>query len=335
MFTLSQPIMAHEFTSGVFTEGKKAWHGLGQVIDGQLTAREAFTRANALYTVDKAPLIYRNPITGEESNSEHRCATYRTDTGDQLGTVGLNYHPIQNEELCKFAEALRDDAVIESVVVLKGGAKVAFSARLLGTDAEVVKGDIIHRRLNGYLSHDGTTAFGGMFSNIRIVCANTLGYAQSDADRHGKQFKVSHTKLGVAQIDQMLKSIDIARQTFGAEVEEYKRMAETPMDFESYKSWLTSIYNMPAVKQDDGTVRPGCISDAKVKFNKLIHAWAGGYGTSIDGVSDTVWGGFNAVTEVETSLRDSSPSRNIATVNGYYTQKIVNFARKSALQLCS
>ena len=327
--------MPHQFTDGVFANNEEAWHGLGQVIDGTLPAREMFTRANALYTVDKTPLIYRNPITGAESPSEHRCATYRTDTGDQLGSVGLNYQPIQNEELCKFAEALRDDCEMESVVVLKGGAKVAFSARILGTDAEVVKGDIIHRRLNGYLSHDGTSAFGGMFSNIRIVCANTLGYAQEDADRHGKQFKISHTKLGVSQIDSVLRSIDVARQTFGAEVEEYKRMAETPMDFNSYKTWLQSIYEMPPVKLDDGTLRPGCIEDSKVKWNKLAHAWVGGYGTHIDGVSDTVWGGFNALTEVETSLREAPKSRNIATVNGYYVQKIVKFARKSALALCS
>ena len=316
-------------------QGEKAWHDLGQVVDGTLPAREAFTRANALFTVEKAPLIFRNPVTGVESASEHRCATYRTDTGDQLGTVSLGYEVIQNEELCKFAEMLRDDCEMETVVVLKGGAKIAFSAKILGTDAEVVKGDVIHRRLNGYLSHDGTTSFGGMFSNVRIVCSNTLGWAMQDANKHGKQFKISHTKLGVSQIDSTLRSIDIARQTFNQEVEDYKRMAETQMDFDSYRTWLTDLYNMPSVKMDDGTLRPGQIEDSKVKWNKLRNAWAGGYGTSIDGVSDTVWGAFNAVTEVETSLRDAPDSRNIATVNGYYVQQIVNKARRSAAELCT
>ena len=316
-------------------QGEKAWHDLGQVVDGTLPAREAFTRANALFTVEKAPLIFRNPVTGLESASEHRCATYRTDTGDQLGTVSLGYEVIQNEELCKFAEMLRDDCEMETVVVLKGGAKIAFSAKILGTDAEVVKGDVIHRRLNGYLSHDGTTSFGGMFSNVRIVCSNTLGWAMQDANKHGKQFKISHTKLGVSQIDSTLRSIDIARQTFNQEVEDYKRMAETQMDFDSYRTWLTDLYNMPSVKMDDGTLRPGQIEDSKVKWNKLRNAWAGGYGTSIDGVSDTVWGAFNAVTEVETSLRDAPDSRNIATVNGYYVQQIVNKARRSATELCT
>lgn len=328
--------MSHEFTSGVMMNSEKAWHGLGEVIDGTLPAREAFSRANALFHVEKTPLIFRNPVTNEESPSEHRCATFRTDTGEQLGTVSLGYEVIQNEQLCQFAEMLRDDVEMDTVVVLKGGAKVAFSAKIIGTDIDVVEGDTIHRRLNGYLSHDGTTSFGGMFSNIRIVCQNTLGYARQNADKHGKQFKISHTKLGVAQIDSTLKSIDIARQTFAKEAEDYKRMAETPMDFESYKLWLNSLYNMQPVPRTDGMgMRPGDMeTDSKAKFNKLAKAWAGGYGTHIDGVSGSVWGAFNAITEVETSLRDAPASRNIATVNGYYVQKIVNKAQEQALAFC-
>ena len=315
---------------------EQAWHGLGEVIDGTLPAREAFTRANALFEVDKAPLVFRNPVTGIETPSDHRCATYRKDTGEQLGTVSLGYEVIQNEELCKFAEMLRDDVEMDTVVVLKGGAKVAFSAKILGTDQDIVEGDTIHRRLNGYLSHDGTTSFGGMFSDIRIVCQNTLGWAMQDADKHGKQFKISHTKLGVSQIDQTLQSIDVARQTFAKDCEAYKRMAETPMDFNSYKVWLNSLYNMKPVAREDGMgMRPGDMeTDSKIKWNKLSNAWGGGFGLHIPGVENTVWGGFNAVTEVETSLRDAPDSRNIATVNGYYVQKIVQKAQASALELC-
>ena len=199
--------MSHEFTDGVMMQGEKAWHDLGQVVDGTLPAREAFTRANALFTVEKAPLIFRNPVTGVESASEHRCATYRTDTGDQLGTVSLGYEVIQNEELCKFAEMLRDDCEMETVVVLKGGAKIAFSAKILGTDAEVVKGDVIHRRLNGYLSHDGTTSFGGMFSNVPLSAATLAGACKMPTNKQAVQ-DLTH-KLGVSQIDSTLRSLTL------------------------------------------------------------------------------------------------------------------------------
>ena len=312
-----------------------AWHGLGEVVEGTLPAREAFTRANALFEVAKAPLQFTNPITGETIDDDQSCATYRTDTGKKIGTVSPTYEIIQNEQLCQFAEMLRDDVEMETVVVLKGGAKIAFSAKILGTDASIVEGDIVHRRLNGYLSHDGTSSFGGMFSDIRIVCQNTLGYAMDDANKHGKQFKISHTKLGVSQIDATLRSIDVARQTFHKDIECYKLMAETSMNFDSYRTWLTSLYNMPSVKQDDGNLRPGSIEDSKIKWNKLKNAWAGGYGSHIPGVADTVWGAYNSITEVETSLRDAPASRNIATVNGYYVRQIISKAKEQALELCT
>ena len=312
-----------------------AWHGLGEVVEGTLPAREAFTRANALFEVAKAPLQFTNPITGETIDDDQSCATYRTDTGKKIGTVSPTYEIIQNEQLCQFAEMLRDDVEMETVVVLKGGAKIAFSAKILGTDASIVEGDIVHRRLNGYLSHDGTSSFGGMFSDISIVCQNTLGYAMDDANKHGKQFKISHTKLGVSQIDATLRSIDVARQTFHKDIECYKLMAETSMNFDSYRTWLTSLYNMPSVKQDDGNLRPGSIEDSKIKWNKLKNAWAGGYGSHIPGVADTVWGAYNSITEVETSLRDAPASRNIATVNGYYVRQIISKAKEQALELCT
>ena len=66
---------------------------------------------------------------------------------------------------------------------------------------------------------------------------------------------------------------------------------------------------MPAVKQEDGTLREGEITDSPVKWNKLWKAWAGGYGAQIEGVQGTLWGAFNAVTEVESSLR-TNPSKN-------------------------
>ena len=43
--------MAAEFTSGVLLNGKEAWHGEGEVLEGTLPAREAFTKADALFEV--------------------------------------------------------------------------------------------------------------------------------------------------------------------------------------------------------------------------------------------------------------------------------------------
>ena len=326
--------MAHEFTSGILMNNEEAWHGLGEVIEGALPAREAFSRADALFEVEKTPLY----VKGEADDFQQvpqRVGIVRTDTREVLGTVGPKYEIIQNEILCQMAEMLRDDIIMDTVVVLKGGAKVAFTGKIVGTDTDVLDGDKIHRNIVGYLGHDGYTSFGGVFTDIRVVCSNTLGFAQKDGERSGKQFSIAHNKIQTDQIDDVLRNIDVARQSFGHAVSEYQRMAETPMEFGAYRQWLNHLYQMPPVKQDDGTLRPGMIEDSPVKWNKLRNAWAGGYGTSIDGVHGSVWHSFNAVTEVETSLRsEGKTSSRLQSATWGHGAKIVEKARASAIGLC-
>tara|TARA_Y100000593_G_scaffold14105_1_gene26563 strand:+ start:8421 stop:9416 length:996 start_codon:yes stop_codon:yes gene_type:complete len=327
--------MAHEFTSGILMNNEKAWHDLGEVIDGTLPAREAFSRAGALFKVEKTPLYYAGAADDKLETVPNRVGIRRTDNLELLGTVGPNYEIIQTEILCQMAEMLRDDIIMDTVVVLKGGAKVAFTGKIQGTETEVLKGDKIHRNIVGYLGHDGYTSFGGIFTDIRVVCSNTLGFAVSDGKRSGKQFTIAHNKIQTAQIDDVLRNIDVARQSFGTAVNDYKRMAETPMEFEAYRTWLSHLYKMPAVKQEDGTLRPGVIEDSPVKWNKLRNAWAGGYGTNIDGVHGTVWHSYNAVTEVETSLRTEGKTNNrLQSATWGHGARIVDTARQSAMQLC-
>jgi phage/plasmid-like protein (TIGR03299 family) len=326
-------LMAHNFTSGVMLNGEQSWHGLGEVIEGTLPARDAFTRAGALFEVEKAPLYILGP-DGTPIQVDSRVAIKRNDNNRVLGTVSPSYEIIQNETLCQMAEMLRDDIIMDTVVVLKDGAKVAFTGKIVGTDTDIIPGDKIHRNIVGYLGHDGYTAFGGIFTDYRVVCQNTLGFAQQDGQRTGKQFVINHNKLGVSQIDDVLRNIDVARQSFGKHIEDYQRMAETPLEYDAFRTWLTHLYAMPAVKMDDGTLRPGEIEDAPVKWNKLRNAWVGGYGSHIDGVQGTVWGAYNAITEVETSLRtEGKLSTRIQSATWGHGARVIERARSSALEL--
>ena len=289
--------MAHEFTSGIMMNGQKAWHNLGEVIEGTLPAGEAFTRAGALFPVGVTKL-FAQADDGEYLELEDRRAIWRPDTRTVLGVASDHYKPIQNTQLLRFAEAIREEVDMDTVIVLRGGAKVAFTARLRGSSHDVIPGDKIHRNIVGYLGHDGKTAFGGMFTNIRVVCANTLGFAQSDANRHGKQFAIKHTANDIAQIDHVLQNIDIARQSFVDVVDDYRRMQATPMSFDMYRHWLEQVYSVPAHKE-----RPGRIEDMPRKWKDLEHAWHYGLGADIPGVRGTVYAGLNAVTEVESSMK--------------------------------
>lgn len=325
--------MSHQFTSGIMMNDTPAWHGLGEVIQGTLPARDAFVRAGALFPVETIKLWAGDPSsprlqehirevlssdlpleekladiafkvrTNFTSLDDTRLGIWRPDEGTILGTAGPDYQVIPNERLLQFAEAIREEVDMDTVIVLRGGSKVAFTAKIRGTDKEVVSGDRVYRNIVGYLGHDGSTAFGGMFTDIRVVCANTLGFAQNDANRHGRQFTIRHTENEVAQIDRILGGIDVARQQFEQVVDDYRALREVPMTTDLYRHWLEQVYQVKSVNEPDGTQRPGRIEDMPRKWAALEQAWNYGLGRDIPGVAGTAYWGLNCVTEVESSTR--------------------------------
>ena len=175
--------MPANFTSGWLGNGQAAWHGQGVVTEGTLPAREAFETADALFTVEKRELSYPKEVVGYNSSDsvvryEREPAgvfgVVRTDTQALLGVVSRQYEIVQNDSLLRMAEFLREETDLDSVVVLANGAKVCFTATLRGTQKDIIPGDTVKRRIVGYLGHDGKTGCGAKFTNIRVVCQNTL-----------------------------------------------------------------------------------------------------------------------------------------------------------------
>ena len=178
--------MPANFTSGWLGNGERAWHGLGTVTDGTLPAREAFETADALFTVEKRELSFPKegsltltPATGFVSNCtiQEPAGVYgvvRTDTETLLGVVSKQYEIVQNDSLLRMAEFIREEVDMDCVIVLSDGAKVCFTATLRGAETDIVPGDTVKRRIVGYLGHDGKTGCGAKFTNVRVVCQNTL-----------------------------------------------------------------------------------------------------------------------------------------------------------------
>jgi hypothetical protein len=146
--------MAHQFSSGVFCYNKPAWHRLGVVVDGTLSAREAFRMAKADFHVAGRPVFDADmqPIAGYQ-------AITRMDTGRTLSVMTETYTPIQNDSLIRIAEALHEDINMDAVCVLSDGKKVTFTARIRGAEGDVVPGDPVQQYLVGCTSHDGSIPF--------------------------------------------------------------------------------------------------------------------------------------------------------------------------------
>tara|TARA_R100001530_G_scaffold24464_2_gene19828 strand:+ start:135 stop:1091 length:957 start_codon:yes stop_codon:yes gene_type:complete len=297
--------MPAEFTSGWFGNNENAWHNQGIVTEGTLPARDAFETANALFGVEKRELqypVFKDPnIVGVEPAGVY--GVVRTDTQDLLGIVSKAYEVVQNDSLLRMAEFIREEADMDSVVVLKNGARLAFTATLRGATKEVVPGDKVFRRLVGYLGHDGKTGCGAIFTNVRVVCANTLAAALSSDNKTS----IIHKTGANTSFDKLIISIDTARQTFGQEIQSMKELAQTECSIDNFRYFLEKVYEKDLKDSKS-------IDDLK-KTQQIIRSYNWGFGTDIPGVSGTLWGALNAVTEFETSTKRGNKKSKFMKAN--------------------
>ena len=291
--------MSANFTSGWLGNGERAWHNLGVVTDGTLPAREAFETANALFTVEKRELLYPTEAgeTGRTLPFNQPSGTYgviRTDTQALLGVVSKQYEIVQNDSLLRMAEFIREEVDMDCVIVLSDGAKVCFTATLRGAEADIVPGDTVKRRIVGYLGHDGKTGCGAKFTNIRVVCQNTLTAALGESGAHSS---ITHKNGANNNFDTLINSIDVARQDFVTECDLMREFSRASMGVAQFNEFVDEVYNV-----DEGQVFR--------KREKLERAFTRGFGFRFAPAS--VWSAVNAITEVETSTRGTTAAKGRA-----------------------
>ena len=289
--------MPANFTSGWLGNGERAWHGMGVVTDGTLPAREAFETADALFTVEKRELKLPTHVFDPESNGylpgrvcyqpTGHFGVVRTDTQVLLGVVSKQYEIVQNDSLLRMAEFIREEVDMDSVVVLADGAKVAFTASLRGAETDIVPGDTIKRRIVGYLGHDGKTGCGAIFTNVRVVCCNTLAAALNSDNK----VSVHHKGGANANFDNLISSIDVARQTFAQEADLMREFARVSMGHGVFNEYLDEVYK----------IEEGQKFRKRDKLNTAFHK-----GIGAEYAPMSLWNAVNAVTEIETSTRNQT-----------------------------
>ena len=291
--------MPANFTSGWLGNGERAWHGLGVVTEGTLPAREAFETADALFTVEKRELFFPNHDTGAILGENEQPMWFpsnsygvvRTDTQALLGVVSKQYEIVQNDSLLRMAEFIREEIDMDCVIVLSDGAKVCFTATLRGAATDIVPGDTVKRRIVGYLGHDGKTGCGAKFTNIRVVCQNTLTAALGESGAHSS---ITHKNGANNNFDALIESIDVARQDFVTECELMREFSRASMGLDGFREFVNEVYNI----DEDQTFR---------KRDKLNQAFMSGYGT--DYAPNSVWNAVNAITQIETSTRGTTAAK--------------------------
>lgn len=229
-------VMAHEIQSNdsLLLHTNRAWHGLGEVIQEDLTAVEACRRAKMSWEVEPWTLTATGP-NGETIEVPDFVANVRVDGADLrsvLGVVTRDYRVCQNLQLAELADevACSGKVVIESCGSIRGGKRVWFLAR--GGAYEVGGRDKVESYMLFSNGHDGGSSLRMTPTSVRVVCSNTLHLVipRFDGDRP-ESASISFTHLG--SMDAKIAAAKQALAHFAAVRDEnfemMDRLAQTPI----------------------------------------------------------------------------------------------------------
>ncbi len=189
-----------------------AWHGIGTVVGGVMTAEEAIRTARLTWGVGKESVYRFRPVStemlapniqtllsqlresipqglgiylGNLRKMKAWAATVREDLAfddpaSDLGCVGSGYQPFQNAECFRVCDNIvgKLGARYEVAGSLMDGKRVWLLAQFPQTIQ--VKDDTVNPYILLSTSHDGSKALEIKFTAVRVVCWNTLSVALSD-----------------------------------------------------------------------------------------------------------------------------------------------------------
>jgi len=275
--------MAHNIDTMAYV-GQVPWHGLGNNLgERDVKGKEMLLAAGLDWEV-KLGAIY--DVNGNEI-PEHFGA-HRLDTGEVLGIVGSRYTVVQNEELFGIPDILVDEGICgyHTAGSLRGGRIVWSLARMSEYTINRLDGqeDKIQRHLLWTSRHDGRGHVMGGFTDVRVVCNNTLDAALGGGLTN--RIKIRHTAGSSGRLAEAHRFFNklLAQGTKHEEL--FQELASTPFSKDRMaafaETWLDEIGNNS--KQTE---------KRRKEVDELIHLFEFGQGNT----GESLWDGYNSVTE--------------------------------------
>jgi len=303
--------MSAYFENGFMVE-EPAWHGLGAVIPKDHPAttdvKEAIKVAGLDWKVFKVPLFVPKSASVASDDDEAISISIPKDARGKraighwgvfrdsdyrfIGCVGKKYSILQNKKAFEWFQPWLDSGSVkfETAGSLYDGAVVWVLGKVQQDDDEIIPGDAVKRYILLSTSHDGSQATYAGFSGIRVVCANTLRFAQD----HGssKLLKCRHTKGQNETLKLIQKTMDLANEDFKATADQYRLLARTTIKQDDLVSYVKVV-----LKTDEGTeAKPKELSTKMGNIiDRIVDNYRNGRGSEL--ATGTAWGAYNAVTE--------------------------------------
>lgn len=307
--------MAAEFDSGFFVR-KPAWHGEGMVLDhAPANWDEARKLAGLDWEPVKEPLFARAlgfdddgmPAEGFEE-VDGFCRVARSDTGATLAVPSASFSLISNAEMGEIVEAVLDEPnmAYDTAGSLAGGKKVWALVKL--DEPYQIPGDPSLTFPYGAIvnHHDGHGACQVLRTTVRIVCANTFGAAEADADKHKARFIFRHTTNWRSRVEEAKEAVAGIRSDAAAWREIATELALLPVDERAVEVFLSEFIPMPPKGIVSERVAAN-VEEARAAYRGLLAS------PTCEGINHSAYGLVQAAGEYLDHVRGA---RNAETVLG-------------------
>jgi phage/plasmid-like protein (TIGR03299 family) len=290
--------MAHEVENLISTKGIVPWHRIGVVTPKELiTAEDIITAIGFDFKVKKRQNQTFIHIDGK------RCMTPLADSFSTIrinadktesvlcGRVGKNYTPIQNVDAFGFFDNVvgKGEAIYETAGILRNGRTVFLLAvlpeyiKILGSDEDKIKQFVLLANW-----HDGTSALIALFTDVRVVCNNTLNMALSSAQ---SQVSIRHTASAEEKMREASRTMGMVNQYNVEIAKAFNSMAVARMSADDLVAYVKTLIPMP--------VEPTDVVRKRVQEhqNMVLELAEVGHGATLGTAKGTVWGSYNAYVE--------------------------------------
>lgn len=312
--------MAHELNidkgrASMFYVGEVPWHRLGQrFTEPPRTSEEAIKAANLDWDVGLKPIIAADGLHFCEI--PERMAVVRLDKWGKpgcipFGLVGSDYQPLQNREAFAFFDGIvaSGEVTFETAGALGDGERVWVLAKVAG-EPEIAPGDRLQRYLLLSTGHDGKTAVEVRFTPIRVVCQNTLSWAQTE---RRALFRMHHNERLHRRMKNAVEAAKSILDEFQSIEVDFRRLVQAKCDDTLRVTYLEAVFPKPkrrANERDDTYEKR--VMEVRERRGVADKLALSGRGNDVEGVRGTLWAAYNGVTEyVDHFWRYRSPEQRL------------------------
>jgi phage/plasmid-like protein (TIGR03299 family) len=278
-----------------------AWHRIGTVFDGLMTAEQCLAIMNPSGKKILKGRAYvefvdeKDNVHNVESDEHSGVVDFDSDTGlwRVLSFNSKEYGIVQLDEQFRLMDEIVnqvDGAHYDAGVRLRNGKQVALSA-YLGDKVldELGIADVHKRFLWGFNSFDTSWALRCKWGDYRVECANMAAMAlrgSTDTDVQGSDWSTRHTTNVMGRVDEAKRVLGLMQQYEDEYWAECEQLIHTPLKDNDFQHIVEGLF--VSTKDDEQIPDVNAVEQVRVLY-ELSPANQNIFGTA--------WGGLNAVTE--------------------------------------